>query len=395
MCWVSWDRICQSKEKGGLGIKNLALFNASLLCKWKWRSLTDIDAPWLDLLRFRYGSLAANFLSEDGSTALKQASIWWRDIWNLGCMADGGWFRNNISSVIGDGNDISFWKEKWIGAEPLRDYVPALFNISRQQDYCIAAMGKWERDVWRWQFKWASDLSTAEVDLLHDLKMVIDQVQPRRDIIDRRKWIPHGVGLFSVQSAYSSLMDLSSTEALESNTALALKKLWKTKVPSKASIFGWRLLLAKLPTKVALFDKGIITSNFEKCCVFCSTEAEDIQHVFLNCNLIVQVWNSIFNWLGSNIIVNASVSEHFLTFGGILKGKKTKGLRHIIWVATTWCIWRFRNNILFRGASVNISSLFNHIFNIAWLWFIGSLRRDVDFSFLDWCNNPLACFHRI
>jgi hypothetical protein len=225
--------------------------------------------------------------------------------------------------------------------------------------------------------------------------MVLEHVQPRRDTNDRRKWIPHGAGLFSVQSAYSSLLDTFSLEALEPNTVHALKKLWITKVPSKASIFGWRLLLAKLPTKEALFEKGIITTNLERCCVFCSNEVEDIHHVFFNCNLIVQVWDSIFNWLGSNLIVNASVSDHFLTFGGILKGKKTKGLRHIIWVATTWCIWRSRNNILFRGDSVNISSLFNQILYTAWLWFIGSLRSNVDFSFLDWCNNPLSCFHRI
>jgi hypothetical protein len=256
-------------------------------------------------------------------------------------------------------------------------------------------MGKWESNVWRWEFVWDSELSPDEVALSHELRMVLDHVQPRRDNKDRRKWIPHGAGLFSVQSAYSSLLDTFTLEPIEASKVYALKKLWKTKIPSKASIFGWRLLLGKLPTKAALFDKGIITNNFEKCCVFCSNEVEDIQHVFFNCNLIVQVWDSIFKWLGTNAIVNATVTEHFLTFGGIFKGKKTKGLRHIIWVATTWCIWRYRNNILFRGDSVNIYSLFNQILYIAWLWFIGSLRSTVDFSFFDWCNNPLACFHRI
>jgi hypothetical protein len=53
MCWVSWDRICQSKENGGLGIKNLETFNSSLLCKWKWRCLEDREAPWIEFLRFR------------------------------------------------------------------------------------------------------------------------------------------------------------------------------------------------------------------------------------------------------------------------------------------------------------------------------------------------------
>jgi hypothetical protein len=35
ICWVSCNRICQPKEKGGLGIKYLEIFNSSLLCKWK------------------------------------------------------------------------------------------------------------------------------------------------------------------------------------------------------------------------------------------------------------------------------------------------------------------------------------------------------------------------
>jgi hypothetical protein len=35
VCWISWERVCQPKDKGGLGVKNLELFNHSLLYKWK------------------------------------------------------------------------------------------------------------------------------------------------------------------------------------------------------------------------------------------------------------------------------------------------------------------------------------------------------------------------
>jgi hypothetical protein len=90
MCWVSWDRICQQKEKGGLGIKNMEYFNSSLLSKWKWRCLEDRTAPWFELLRFRYGSLVANFLYNEGKENLKHSSIWWRDIWRLGSELDDG-----------------------------------------------------------------------------------------------------------------------------------------------------------------------------------------------------------------------------------------------------------------------------------------------------------------
>jgi hypothetical protein len=33
---VKWSKICKSKKKGGLGIKNLRKMNMSLLCKWWW-----------------------------------------------------------------------------------------------------------------------------------------------------------------------------------------------------------------------------------------------------------------------------------------------------------------------------------------------------------------------
>jgi hypothetical protein len=76
VCWVSCDRICQWKEKGDLGIKNLELFNSSLLCKWKWRCLNDKVAPWYDLLKFRYGSFAITFLYGEGKEGLNLSLIY-------------------------------------------------------------------------------------------------------------------------------------------------------------------------------------------------------------------------------------------------------------------------------------------------------------------------------
>jgi hypothetical protein len=33
---VSWDRVCEPLRCGGLGVKNLILFNQTLLGKWLW-----------------------------------------------------------------------------------------------------------------------------------------------------------------------------------------------------------------------------------------------------------------------------------------------------------------------------------------------------------------------
>lgn len=33
--WVKWSKVCQPKEKGGLGIRDIRLVNLSLLAKWR------------------------------------------------------------------------------------------------------------------------------------------------------------------------------------------------------------------------------------------------------------------------------------------------------------------------------------------------------------------------
>jgi hypothetical protein len=78
----------------------------------KWRCFNDKEAPWRELLKFRYGDFVENFLYEEGKERLKKSSIWWRDLWSLGGEDDGRWFASYISIVFGDGKKLSFWKAK-------------------------------------------------------------------------------------------------------------------------------------------------------------------------------------------------------------------------------------------------------------------------------------------
>nr|KYP61675.1 Transposon TX1 uncharacterized [Cajanus cajan] len=58
--WLSWERVCRSKEEGGLGLCDLCKFNLALLGKWKWRMLTEPDSQWVRVLNSKYAK-------EDGS----------------------------------------------------------------------------------------------------------------------------------------------------------------------------------------------------------------------------------------------------------------------------------------------------------------------------------------
>lgn len=50
IAWVSWRKVCGPKIAGGLALKDLDLFNLSLLGKWKWRLINDEGACWQDII---------------------------------------------------------------------------------------------------------------------------------------------------------------------------------------------------------------------------------------------------------------------------------------------------------------------------------------------------------
>lgn len=39
--WVSWGVVCRPREEGGLGVRNLFIFNLALIGKWRWRMLYE------------------------------------------------------------------------------------------------------------------------------------------------------------------------------------------------------------------------------------------------------------------------------------------------------------------------------------------------------------------
>jgi len=70
---------CKTKEDGGLGVKDLNLFNMALLGKWKWRLGKEDPRLWKEILDSKYGSWRAL----DEAKGSKLESWWWRDIKKL------------------------------------------------------------------------------------------------------------------------------------------------------------------------------------------------------------------------------------------------------------------------------------------------------------------------
>jgi hypothetical protein len=76
--WVSWDKVCRPLEEGGLGIRDLRIFNLALLGKWEWKIRTERRGIWYRTLLNRYG-----LNDEVIRLGVRGSSSWWNDICQL------------------------------------------------------------------------------------------------------------------------------------------------------------------------------------------------------------------------------------------------------------------------------------------------------------------------
>ncbi|PNX89544.1 ribonuclease H, partial [Trifolium pratense] len=255
LCWVKWEHVCLPKEKGGLGVKDLSLFNQALLSKWRWRCIVDINAVWYELLRHRYENNFRNLLSWDGASSSPKDSIWWRDVLKVGELDGELWFPKCVSSVLGDGKMIGFWKEKWCGEVPFRLLFPNLFDKEFDQNVVVADRLVGINSNRHWQWAWSSDLTTYEEEDLQALQQILLAVSMGAESEDKWRWIPEKSGIFTVKSVYSFFLSGRVMHDVNPGVLPALKSLWENDIPSKVGVFGWRLLLEKLPTRAALASR--------------------------------------------------------------------------------------------------------------------------------------------
>ncbi|XP_041009347.1 uncharacterized mitochondrial protein AtMg00310-like [Juglans microcarpa x Juglans regia] len=92
--WISWKKLCSSKFVGGMGFKELEVFNMALLAKQAWRLLQKKKSLFHKMYVARYffdGNLLTATLGRNPSCA-------WRGIWEAkSLLVHGG--RWNVMEV--------------------------------------------------------------------------------------------------------------------------------------------------------------------------------------------------------------------------------------------------------------------------------------------------------
>ncbi|XP_024632642.1 uncharacterized protein [Medicago truncatula] len=176
---------------------------------------------------------------EDGG---RSGSIWWKEI---GRIIEGeggggvGWFEGCVVRCVGDGEDTLFWHERWCGDVP--------FKIRFRR------LGE-EGGGWQWRMR----LWVWEEELLAECRLLLANVSLQPLSYDVWQWHPDPSQGYTIRGTYALL-----TNQEEQQNGLCEELVWHKQVPLKVSIFAWRLIRDRLPTKSNLAYRGILNSEFQ------------------------------------------------------------------------------------------------------------------------------------
>ncbi|XP_058757953.1 uncharacterized protein LOC131631189 [Vicia villosa] len=223
--WVDWETVCKSKDKGGLGIRDVGEINKALLLKWKWRILTEDKAIWSRFIKERYVE-----------PKLKVQGLYVVSI-NKFCYVSSAFSR----TVLG-----ACWQ-------------PTVFLGSAETVTEVMS---------------CPGLAT----LWHNCVELLDSVHQWGGDEDRFGWNLNTNGIFSVASV-SAWSSRAKSCAWQPLTVSNLKSLWCLDLPSRIAIFAWRFFVSRLPTIDPLIARGIDNIN-SLSCVFCGDHLESLMHLF-------------------------------------------------------------------------------------------------------------------
>jgi hypothetical protein len=266
--WIAWKKMMTPKCIGGMGIRDLRLFNQALLARQAWRLIHFPDSLCARLLKARYfpnGEFIDTVFPADSSPSWKGVEF------GLELLKKGLIWR------VGSGNQIRIWRHYWIPRIPT-------MKVTGKKVNCRL---RWVSQLMRPDDREWDEALIKRVLLDHDAEEILKIRIPEIRVEDILTWHYEKSGIFTVRSSYRvALQDflgeqnIGCTSTSTNGSCRIWEKLWSTPVPQKIKNFAWRLANDGLATMQNRKRRHL---ERDGTCRLCGQEEEDGFHAVIAC----------------------------------------------------------------------------------------------------------------
>jgi len=328
-CLVAWEKVQRPLKYGGLGVHNLEFFGWALRIRWLWDQKTNPDRPWAGL---------------PVEVPPKAKAL----------------FDVAVDAIVGNGEEILFWKDRWLDGHTLAEIAPNLFKTvpKRIVNRRTVAQALQNRS-------WVHDITGAlTVEVLVDYLLIwdmVDGVVLQQNVADHYKWKLTQHGSYSSKSAYEAFF-------MGSIKFGPWKRVWKTWAPPRCRFFIWLVLHNRVWTAVRLARRNL---PHPEACPFCDQEEETINHLLIGCVFAREVWTIILHHLGVLHLApqpsNVCFSSWWRKSVAAAPRETRKGLNSLI-ILVAWELWKHRNACVFEKKRPSIQDVLRSVSMEGGLW---------------------------
>ena len=263
---VSWVDISLPKNEGGLGIKNLEIWNKAVMSKHIWNLIRlDSSSLWVDWVKL--------YLFRDHSfwdiPIPKSCSWTWRKILKLQPL-----IRPLIQHIIGDGADTWLWVDEWLPQGPIIQVFDERTVHASQLPRNARVASIINNGTWVWPH-------ANSTYMLALMQSILENMVPNISSKDQVRWKPSVSGYFSTSTAWQAFRSPAPKVTWH-------KLIWFLAAIPKAGFILWLAIRGRLGTQDRFHIHPLNLS-----CLLCDGQVEDHDHLFFNCPFSWAIWSEI------------------------------------------------------------------------------------------------------
>ena len=135
----------------------------------------------------------------------RHASAWWRMMCHVreGVGSGvGNWSDANIKRVVGNGRNIFFWTDNWLGGAPLKIQFSHLYELSVHKNYTVEEMTSLGRGEGGNAWGWRRRLLAWEEGSVRECFVLLNNIILQDHIQDLWRWMLDPIHGYSVRGTY-------------------------------------------------------------------------------------------------------------------------------------------------------------------------------------------------